>query len=471
MGTIIKRQAAPRPPARRKVRASSWGDLPRESRPFWPRGAALEILYDRAPEILISGPTGTGKSRPVLEKLHLIASKYPRARIAMLRRVRKSLTQSVMVTYEQHVLTGREGVAFHGMSQEYRYPNQSVIVVGGLDQASKILSTEFDVMYINEGTEVGEEQYETCLTRLRNGRVPYQQMLVDCNPGPPNHWLKARCDRGAMTMYKSWLKDNPIFFDPITEQWTPAGLAYQTMLDNLTGVRRKRLRDGIWAAAEGIIYEGWDPERHHLTGDQFNALLGRPAEHAPEIPLDWPRFISIDFGYRHPMCVQWWALDHDWRMYLYREIYVTGRLVEDLAGEIADLSAGEEIVAVVTDHDAEDRATLERHLGCTTTPAVKEVGRGIQEVQARLRLDATGRPRLCVFRDALVQPDSYLVSQNLPWCTAQEFESYVWDTKNGKTITEQPLKTHDHGMDALRYAVMFVVEGLAGGSEDITKLL
>ena len=57
-----------------------------------PRGACSDVFKHRVPELVISGPAGTGKSRSVLELLHLRALKYPQARILMLRKTRRSLT-------------------------------------------------------------------------------------------------------------------------------------------------------------------------------------------------------------------------------------------------------------------------------------------------------------------------------------------------------------------------------------------
>ena len=59
-------------------------------------------------------------------------------------------------------------------------------------------------------------------------------------------------------------------------------------------------------------------------------------------------------------------------MYLYRELYRTHELVEDMARLITKLSHGEKIEATITDHDAEDRATLERY-GIYSIPAFKDV--------------------------------------------------------------------------------------------------
>ena len=31
--------------------------------------------------------------------------------------------------------------------------------------------------------------------------------------------------------------------------------------------------------------------------------------------------LMVDFGYTNPFTCQWWAMDHDGRLYLYREIF------------------------------------------------------------------------------------------------------------------------------------------------------
>ena len=114
---------------------------------------------------------------------------------------------------------------------------------------------------------------------------------------------------------------------------------------------------------------------------------------------------------------------------------------------------------IICDHDAEDRATLERHLGASTVAATKNVSEGIQAVQSRLKVRGDGRPGLYICRDALVEPDPALKDAHKPYTTEQEMAEYVWDAAkrgtvgSGDTARETPLKQNDHGLDALRYAV------------------
>ena len=55
---------------------------------YGPRGGAKALFYCKDSEVLLAGPAGTGKSRAALEKLHLLALKYPGLRGLMVRKTR-----------------------------------------------------------------------------------------------------------------------------------------------------------------------------------------------------------------------------------------------------------------------------------------------------------------------------------------------------------------------------------------------
>jgi len=343
-------------------------------------------------------------------------------------------------------------VKFYSGSRErpaaYVYMNGSEISVGGMDKATRIMSSEYDAAYVQEATELFEDDWEAITTRLRNGRTPYMPLMADCNPGPPTHWLKRRCDAGKCQMVYCRHEDNPRFYSDGV--WTAEGQVYLDRLDALTGVRKQRLRYGQWAAAEGLVWEEFDPAVHLST--RFN--------HKSHPPDAWPRYLSVDFGYTNPFVAQWWVQDPDGDLYMYREIYKTKTLVEDHARQIIKLSKSQErqeppFTAVICDHDAEDRATLERHLGRSTVPAHKAVSEGIQAVAERLRLTGKGKPRLFVCKDALAERDPALTEARKPCCTEEEVQEYVWDDSAGgqQNLRENPVKRNDHGCDAMRYLV------------------
>lgn len=412
--------------------------------------AAADLFEYEGPEVVLSGPANTGKSRACLEKLNWLAATTPGFRGLILRKTLASLKGSGLVTFDEKVHPERAGAVFHGDTgkrpPQYTYPNGAVIVIGGLDKPLKVMSSDYDVIYVQEATELTLAEWEALTTRCRTKTLHYQQLMGDCNPDAPTHWLLQRAQAGTTLVLESRHEDNPTC--------TPADIA---RLDALTGVRKLRLRYGIWAAAEGMVYQdAWDPARNLIQ--RFS------------LPREWPRYLVIDFGFSHPFVCQWWAEDGDGRLFLYREIYMTRRLVEDHARQIVEVShwgepEGDPLpYAIICDHDAEDRATLEKHLGLAyqerlkalkrsaqyrafnTTPAQKEVSPGIQAVASRLKAAGDGKARLYFLRDSLVERDPVLVEAHWPTSTVEEFPSYILNPTK-----DAPIKDKDHGQDACRY--------------------
>lgn len=419
------------------------------------------LIKSRDEEVILSGPAGTGKTIASLYKLHAACIKYPRIRCLIVRKTRKSLTDSALVTYEEKILDWewRQELAAgctRKTRDSYIYPDGSTIIVGGIDNPSKIMSTEYDLIYANQAEELTEGDWESLGSRLRNYRMPYQQMMGDANPDAPTHWIKHRSNNGSLTLLESRHEDNPQYYDVVRDVWTDDGVRYMARLERLTGVRFLRLRRGIWAGAEGQIYDTWDEAVHVI--DPF------------DIPKDWPRYRSVDFGFTNPFVCQWWAMDGDGRLYLYRELYGGNRIVSDWAilikrAERWTLPDGnpnpdrERIEYTVADWDAEGRATLE-DCGIPTIPATKNVTPGIEAVQLRLRVQADGRPRLFIVRGCTVERDARLLDLKKPASTQEEVAGYVWAPPlPNRPPKEEPMKINDHGCDAMRYMVA-EVDGL-----------
>lgn len=415
---------------------------------YEPRGAVKELFQSTENEVLLSGAAGTGKSVGALMYLHLACLAKPKVRALIVRKTHASLTASTLVTFREKV--AKEAIEagllrfYGGSAQEpasYKYANGSVIIMGGLDRASRLLSTEFDLAFVDEAIEVTDEDLDTIVSRLRNGVLSRQRLIMATNPGPPTHHLKQRADAGRCRLLYSKHEDNPRLY--LNGKWTEYGQTYLARLDTLTGARYHRMRWGKWVAAEGLVYEAFDESVHVI--DPF------------DVPPSWSRWISIDFGYTAPFVAQLWAEDGDGRLYLVREHVRTRMLVEDHAVVIRDrLLAGQPTPrAIYTDHDAEDRATLERKLGMGTRPAHKSVSDGIQAMQSRLKVQPDGKARLFVFRDALLERDPEMDAASLPIGLAEEVSGYVWAVRPGNKggLKEEPAKENDHSMDAGRYMV------------------
>lgn len=418
----------------------------------------MDFFHDHGEELLLSACAGTGKSRAALEKVHLVLSKYAGARFFMARKTRASMTQSCMVTYEKEVLRPPDKVHHHKQDSEYRYPNGSTLVVCGLDDPEKIKSTEYDGGYIQEATEATKNDWEMCGSRLRSSVVPYQQLIGDCNPDKPTHWLKLREKQGLLRMFHSTLKDNPKWWDRYRNDWTPAGKAYDGRMSRLTGVRRSRLYLGLWVAAEGVVYEKWDPQVNMISRSEL-----------PKGWEEWPHYWAIDWGYVHPFA--WGDFIENpatGALYLLNQIYMPKVLVEDHAREIAKIVEGRMPRAIICDHDAGDRATFEKHISehmgqkLLTLPAYKPIGIGVQNMAARVASDPKwgGGPGFFVVRDSLCHNKVQdLIEAGSPTCMEDEMDGYVWDVEFNEKVNskrdEIPVDKDNHGVDYVRYMCAF----------------
>jgi phage terminase large subunit len=114
-------------------------------------------------------------------------------------------------------------------------------------------------------------------------------------------------------------------------------------------------------------------------------------------------------------------------------------------------------VAVICDHDAEDRATFTRETGYRTQAAWKAVSAGIQAMHDRLKPAGDGKPRLFYLENSVVDIDPELLEKHEPISSEQEFEVYVWKKDpNGRSNKEEPEKKYDHGKDRDRYLVTYI---------------
>lgn len=424
--------------------------------PFKPLPWQISPWCDQSSILLLTGSAGGGKSRLAAEKIHAFCKHYPGAMGLALRKTRESMNNSTVLFLERAVIGHDPQVRHLQGSHRFEYSNGSVLAYGGMkdeEQREQIRSIGqaggVDICWMEEAHKFTRADFDEVEARMRGQAASWRQVILTTNPDAPSHWINQDLIIGGQAaVYYSHAEDNPYNPDD-----------YLDSLARLTGVTAQRLREGKWVQAEGVVYEDFDPEVHLV--ERF------------DIPREWRRFRVIDFGYTNPFVCQWWAEDNDGRLYRYREIYQTRLLVEDAAAAIVaaetirppnngNPAEMESIAETICDHDAEDRATLEKHLRILgarapiTKSADKRVKAGIQAVQLRLRRAGDGKPRLFLMQGALIhRPDAKLRDAGKPVNTEEEITLYHWpEDKSGRPVKEEPVKEDDHGMDALRYMVM-----------------
>ena len=459
-----------------------------------------DFLKDIADQVLLSGTFGAGKSRVGCEKGYLLNTKYPGNRGLVVRKAFMDVKSSTVnqtlleeVIPKSHIVDHNKGdhIIKHltGHVDRTGEPVLSEIHYHGLDSGRKtgdddlprkIGSMEFGWIFVDEGTELSQGEWNQLLGRLRfngkrqNGqwfRVPVQQIWTATNPDGPTHWmydLFFREPGDDTSVYRMSLRDNP----GVDEAYV------RRLENNLSGIYYDRYVEGEWVGAEGIIYDEYQPDKHLLHPDDLPGdwTIDRESEWASTgercywavPPADWRIYRSIDFGYTNPFVCQWWARSPDDTLVLFREIYQSETRYEDHATEIQRVSPqGRKVTKSVADHDAEGQETLNRH-GVNTVDADKSVNDGIQAVKSRLKFDDRGRADLYLMEGARIhRPDPQLELDGRPLKTVDEISGYVWDDDSDD---DDPVKEHDHGMDAMRYLVYTLDGGLDISSEEIERV-
>lgn len=404
-------------------------------------GGAAEFWKCKSLEVILSGPYETGKTYAALTKFHALMCKYPGAQGLMVRQTYKSLLSSACVTYETKVLSYPPGsskspiVKYGGEKPDfYGYPNGSRIWIGGLDHPDKFLSAEFDFIYVNQAEEVELDAWEKLVGRAtgRAGHAPYTQVMGDCNPSFPWHWIQTRSMNGPLKLIEQRHEFNPALFNQETGEITEQGKISLASLDALTGIRYLRGRKGLWVAAEGVIFDNFSLDENVAT----------EADYHPE----WDVYWGVDDGYAygqgpgsasyHPRVFLLAHVTPQGGVYVFDEYVHCGELSDHSLDNVIALPYKLPIVAYVDSSATELMARIWSK-NISATGGTHPVSEGIKNVR-RLICDGNNVRLLKIH----------------PRCqhTIRELQSYRYAGGNTATAGEpRPEKVDDHCPDSLRY--------------------
>src|SRR5690606_30937155 len=127
--------------------------------------------------------------------------------------------------------------------------------------------------------------------------VPGAKIFGDTNPDSPFHWLMkhylSRADGRDVARWRFRLEDNPVLSPEYVER-----------LKRLhVGMWYRRMVLGEWVAAEGAVYDMFDPARHVVD----------------TLPAMRNYWVGIDYGTTNPTVAVLLGLGDDERLYVVRE--------------------------------------------------------------------------------------------------------------------------------------------------------
>lgn len=387
--------------------------------------------------LMYSGCFGGGKSVAICAKILSRASK-PGAREGLCRKTLVSLKATTLRT----LLDGDgpdvpamlpPGTYTHNKAEKViKIKGGGEIVYFGLDDPTKIGSYNLSGCGIDEAVEISLDDWIMLQGRIRT-RVPGlpNQIYGATNPGKPSHWIaesfglsggdEPEEDYAAIS---TRVTDNH-YLDP----------AYVKSLSRLEGVSYKRFFLGLWAGAEGVVY------------DRFNR-----DEHVAIRSDGWAKsIIACDYGYNDPFAAISLRMDHKGAIHQDREIYESSLTEPEMIGLVEGMI--DDHSTVIVDNSIPALIESMRRKGLPAFPCVKgkdSVKNGIMHVQSLL-----GQGQFTI--------DPSCVK------TIDEFESYEWrKTRDGKT-TDTPVDSMNHAMDAIRYGVAELTKGRSLFIDDTKK--
>ena len=413
-------------------------------------GPQTQFLAASEREVFYGGARGGGKSYAMLiDPLRYCHKENHRC--LLLRRSMPELRD--MINHSQR-LYGKAfpGAKWREQEKEWRFPSGARIEFGYAENLTDVLRYQgqsYTWIGIDELPQYPTpEIYNFLRSSLRSvdPEIPVY-MRATGNPG----------NIGSL-----WVKD--MFVDPaepgkkfdviidtiagqkkITRRFIPAKLQdnpylmqtddYLVMLSSLPEVQRKQFLEGDWSAFEDCAFPEFDVVKH----------ISEPFE----IPRNWHRFRTCDWGYSSAACCLWIAIDFDNNLWVYRELYTQRVTADVFARKVLEAEQGEYIRYGMLDSSTWARRgdvgpsiaeTMIRE-GCKWRPSdrsPKSRVNGKLELHKRLSIDEkSGEPKLKIFNNCRN------LLRTLPLLPTDKHNPEDVDTH-----------AEDHAYDALRYGVM-----------------
>lgn len=284
-----------------------------------PRQASA--LNTPATEVLYGGAAGGGKSHLMRCASILWCASIAGLQVYLFRRIRDDLVKNHMEGPKgfRAMLAGWAECGFVTIVEdEIRFWNGSKIFLCHCKDEKDIYKyqgAEIHVLLIDELTHFTEAMYRFLRNRVRmvGLTVPaeyaghFPRILCGANPGNIGHlWVKTTFVMAGQPME---LMRRPANDGGMLRQFIPARLednpsmtdddpGYESRLEGLgSNTLVAAMRYGDWDVIEGAFFECWDRKRHVIT--PF------------EIPPNWARFRSGDWGSAKPFSFGWWAVVTD----------------------------------------------------------------------------------------------------------------------------------------------------------------
>jgi hypothetical protein len=305
-------------------------------------GKSLVLLHDSDAQIYMEMDRVMNKEHP-----------YPLVKGAStgatlhLRRTRPMLEETIIRAHQAFPVMD-EGVRWDSQKTTFYFTSGYRYQFGHCkdpDDWQQYLSMQFSRIVYDELIQFDEEQYDQINTRLRSSDPVLRRMLgIRAMSNPMMRRLKGE---DFSVKNPQWVRDKFVSKHPngsVTYKKkfkTPRGEEFfrtwiylrATLYDNpdkeFVANYERNLASARPHIRQALLYGNWFTTAGSFYGDEWNESLHvvRPFE----VPAEWAWFRSMDWGFKNPGCIHWWALDYDNTLYCIRELTFQGKYDEDVA--------------------------------------------------------------------------------------------------------------------------------------------
>lgn len=290
---------------------------------------------DGATEVGFGGARGPGKSFAMMAQAALDdCQRMPGLKVLYLRKTGKAAQEQL-----EDLVMGVLGHFPHKDASLYRikFHNGSRIVIGGFKddtEAMKYQGLEYDIVIIEETTQLSERTYKAVRLSARsskvfNGKLWRARTYNTTNPlGIGHQFYKKRFVDNERKKGKSDEHDasKKFIFSTIDDN-VFVGTEYVKNLDDLTGAEKRAYRHGDWTISAGAYFDQWNEDVHVVPA--FDRLPG-----------GWRVTASMDYGYNHWNIVYLHAKDSDGNIYTFAELAHRKHQPDEIAPDIFALLRG-----------------------------------------------------------------------------------------------------------------------------------
>ena len=303
-----------------------------------PNEKQKKFFADEHKYVAYGGGRGGGKSWAVRINALRLAAKYPGIEQVIIRRSYPEL-------YANHIkpflkLLPKGTYKYNDSKKELKLVNGSTInfrYCANDNDLRNFQGTEFDIICIDEATQMTEEQFREISACMRGVNGFPKRIYITCNPGGIGHqWVKRLfVDRKfregeraeEYSFIQALLQDNKALMKEQPD--------YLANLQALPARRRAAWLEGKWDVYEGQAFDDFRIEPDMTAAQEAGCTLSAEELRAQGRwchviePLDltagerrgWSIFRSYDFGYNRPFSCAWWAVDYDGVLYRILEMY------------------------------------------------------------------------------------------------------------------------------------------------------